>query len=114
MAKNGARRSGLEALTFLVDLIRDFLVRKGISNSEAQLAADEMGRQMADCYGGNLFYFPRDTQGRIEELHRQVVEKFTGHNHVELVAEFGITVSTVYRILKAHHMRTAGKPPAGT
>ena len=113
MATSGARRNGLEALTFLVDLIRDFLVHKGISDSEAQLAADEMGRHMADCYGGNLFYFPRNTQGRTEELHRQVVANFTGHNHAELVAEFGITVSTVYRILKAHHMRAAGSTPAG-
>ncbi|OGA99428.1 MAG: hypothetical protein A3E25_17865 [Burkholderiales bacterium RIFCSPHIGHO2_12_FULL_69_20] len=100
-------------LMYLVDLVSDFLTSEGVPAERAKAASDDLCAKVADAYGGQLLYFPKNAQGHTEALHRQVVEKFNGNNQAALALEFRITVSTVYRILQCHRkLMRAQQPPA--
>lgn len=102
----GERRYALEVLTFLVDLFRRFFIAEGYSPARAEKASEKVGSEFVDAYGGQVLYLPKNTLAKTRELHRQVVTKFDGSNQQALAGEFGITSSTVYRILQKHREHT--------
>lgn len=97
----------LEALAYLVELNQGHLLNSGIEAARAQEIADGVGQAMADAFGGQIFYFPRNARSKVEVLHRQVVEKFNGTNQAELALHFRVALSTIYRILARHRARMA-------
>ena len=101
MSKTIARRQGLEVLTHVAEFVGRYLQGAGAAPAAARASGQACADELADLYGGNMFYLPRDTARRAEETRRQIVAKFTGRNQPELATEFGVSVQTIYKILKA-------------
>lgn len=99
-----SRRQGLEVLTHIGDFVADYLQHKGVAEQAAAEAGAKCAGEVADQFGGQIFYLPRNVANRTAETHAQIVAAFTGHNHVELSAQFRLSVQTIYKILKADRM----------
>lgn len=105
MAKAEGRQQGLEVLAYIADFIARFLRKSGAPIEVATEAGKECAGGLADCFGGQIVYMPRDVAGRINKTHQAIVQKFNGRNHAELAAEFQLSVQTIYRVLKVHRIR---------
>lgn len=92
---------GAELLQDLADkLAVQISSRAQVDADEAKRIAEEIAATVADDWGGQSIYIPKDDLARRSALHEQIWEKFTGDNQAELAAKFGLSVPGVYRILK--------------
>ena len=77
-----------------------------IGKDEARMVGRRVSRYMAQHWGGQNMYFPKDHYGRLSARDKEIWDKFNGHNQIELAAEYDLTMQHIYRILKAaaeHH-----------
>lgn len=90
--------------TFLVDMvihIETMLIEFDIDKSKATKIAQNTVDQLRQAYGGEQFYFPRGWSLDVTLSHHKIYAKFRGHNHVQLSKEFNVSVTHIYRVVKA-------------
>ena len=58
------RRQGLEVITFIADFVARRLLAAGLKPLEAVEAGKECAGGVAESFGGQQFYLPRDAAGR--------------------------------------------------
>jgi Mor family transcriptional regulator len=67
-------------------------------------AAKEFGEEaaafIADHWGGQLVYVPKDMAGRICSRDTKIYAEFVGDNQAELARKYGMSFQHVCRILK--------------
>lgn len=56
--------------------------------------------KLSKQFGGTVIYIPRENRLKKNTIRRQVVEEFNGTNSKQLSKKYGISYSTVWRILK--------------
>ena len=82
----------------LIDLI-------GADRDLADDVALEVRNHLAEHWGGQNLYFPRDVSFKMSMRHEQIFEDFTGNNHSDLVRKYKVSLPWLYRILKKIHQR---------
>lgn len=95
------REIGTDLLIDLSDNLAQ-LVRKefGISPDRAVTFGKTAAGWLADHWGGQIVYIPKDAAGRQRTMYLQMYEEFTGDNHAELARKYDISVQHVYRIVR--------------
>ena len=95
-----------ELLTDLQNTIaRLFVELIGVENDLAEHAALEVRNHMAEHWGGQGIYFPKDVAFLTSLRDEQIYSEFTGDNHSELVRKYKVSKPWLYRILKRVHKR---------
>lgn len=71
----------------------------------AKLLADEIATRFSDEWGGETYYIPKGRVFRRSAIYRQIWDRFTGSNALELKREFGMSLQHIYRILARERER---------
>lgn len=101
---------------FLVDMlihIETMLIEFGIEKVQAGEMAQSTVDQLRQTYGGEQFYFPRGDSLDVTLSHHKIYAKFRGHNHVQLSKEFDVSVTHIYRVVKAMQNAEAARRQPG-
>ena len=93
---------GPELLLSLADHVADSAKDVlGVGGSAAEHLGQEVAMRLSQVWGGQLIYFPAGTLLKSAQTHVQIFEAFTGHNHDEVAAKFGVSVQHVYKVIKS-------------
>ncbi|QFU23768.1 hypothetical protein FM038_017375 [Shewanella eurypsychrophilus] len=101
---------------FLVDMLihtETMLTEFGIEKDKAAEMAQNIVDQLRQTYGGEQFYFPRGDSLDVTLSHHKIYAKFRGHNHVQLSKEFDVSVTHIYRVVKAIQSAEAARRQPG-
>ncbi|WP_065204284.1 Mor transcription activator family protein [Shewanella woodyi] len=96
--------SSERSATFLVDMIIHLetkLTELGLEPEKAMKVSQDTVDELRQTYGGEQFYFPRGWSLDVTLSHHKIYAKFRGHNHVQLSKEFNVSVTHIYRVVKA-------------
>jgi Mor family transcriptional regulator len=67
-------------------------------------AAVQIGREiagwMADHWGGQHIYFPKDVSYKVSQRDQQIFAEFNGSNHAELARKYDVSAVWIYRVVK--------------
>lgn len=95
------RELGMELLQDFADKLaqqaKDFL---GVSDSQAKAFAQEAVGCLADDWGGQTIYLPKDLIGRLSTRNKQIFREFNGDNQPELALKYNLSTQQIYSILK--------------
>ena len=72
-----------------------------LDSEQAEHVAKEVADRMAAHWRGQNIYFPMGLSIKLSRRDREIYDKFTGHNHHELVREYGVSLAWIYKIIKA-------------
>lgn len=91
-----------ELIADLADQLEAALLAQvpSLEKQDARMVSRHVSRYMAQHWGGQNLYFPKNYFGRLSARDQEIWEKFNGKNHVELAAEYDLTVQHIYRIVK--------------
>jgi len=81
--------------------IEQSLVDSGLDKKEAEAIATGACDELRKNFGGEHFYLPIGRGLNAIIAHHAIYKKFTGNNHTELAKEFGVSITHVYRVVKA-------------
>lgn len=96
------RSKGPELLLSLADHVADSAMGVlGVKGNTAEHLGQEVAMRISEVWGGQLIYFPAATQLKSAQTHVQIYEAFTGRNHDEVAAKFGVSVQHVYKVVKS-------------
>lgn len=111
--KEGRRTKAPELLAELGDHATSILSEQaGIPIEDARKLAKRLVDMMRQNWGGQLIYFPKGRSIDSLERARQILEEFDGSNHLELSKRHGLTIQTIYEILRAYHPgKSTDTPP---
>ncbi|ADU63441.1 MAG: hypothetical protein KUA35_10400 [Pseudodesulfovibrio sp.] len=95
------REIGTELLIDLAEQI-GALARSsfGVSPARAAEFGQDAAAMLADHWGGQHVYIPKDVATRQRERYHQIYSEFTGSNQHDLARKYGLSVQHVYRILR--------------
>lgn len=79
----------------------------GLSVDSARLLGVETAAKLADDWGGQLVYVPKDAAQKIKVRNAQIYREFTGNNVQELAAKYGLGIHAVYRLIEGERRRRA-------
>lgn len=103
-------RLGVELLEDLAAHLTELAVRTlGVPEREAQVFAQEAAVRLADLWGGQTIYIPKNQVARISARNAEIYDAFTGDNVSELVTRFNLSRQAIYMILSAERDRRAIK-----
>lgn len=103
-----SQRRWPQDLAAILRLIEATLVRRGMAKGPAFAAAAEAALEISSYGGGRPVYIPVGQRLKLALRDAEIWRRFTGRNHHELAQEFGLTVVTIYEVLReqrALHMR---------
>ncbi len=103
------RQIGAELLVDVAGKISALAVKHGLPEERAQLFGAEAASKLADDWGGQLVYIPMDMAARNKERNAEIYSEFTGANVADLVTKYGLSLHTIYRIIKAERTVRAQK-----
>jgi Mor family transcriptional regulator len=98
-----------ELLADVADRSTVILRRFGLDEGTAQAAADDIVDDMAANWGGQYITVPKDMKYRHAKRCQAIVSAFTGANHAELAREHGLSVNSIYKILKRDQREHAAR-----
>lgn len=101
---------GHQRIALLKD-ISDKVAARVLSHGVTKDVADSIGADiatyLADDWGGQNLYIPQDLSSKLCARNAEMFAKFSGDNVSALAAEFGLSVQTVYRIVKIEREKRA-------
>lgn len=100
-------RQGSVLLNDISDKLTALAVREGINPELAENIGREAATFLADDWGGQSIYIPMDLSAKLSARNEEIYKLFTGDNISELAKRFGLSVQTVYRIVKAERFKRA-------
>ncbi|WP_140919155.1 Mor transcription activator family protein [Limnobaculum xujianqingii] len=104
------RSKGPELLISLADLINHIAKEMlNLSDTQVQALSQEVALQVAQAWGGQLVYMPQGAQLETAKTHLEIFEAFNGKNHADVARKFGISLQSVYRIVKRVRKETLTK-----
>lgn len=105
-----APHPALELLTDLADKVAAAASESlGADQKRAAMFGNEVANRMADDWGGQQVYIPRNAAGQRQGRNAQIFREFTGDNVPDLAKKYGLTIQAVYRIIKAERALRAGR-----
>ena len=99
------RNADDDVLQDLQQIALRVLAEGGVDEEQAHNIACQIVADARDSWGGQQVYFRKADPAQMSERNLEIYSKFNGNNHFNLAKEYGLTVSVIYRIVKA--MRTA-------
>lgn len=94
-------RIGSEVMDHVEGLVSRLLEAEGLSDQAAARVAGVVVDRLADDFGGQLVYLSKMTGKRAQNRNARLVAEFDGANQSQLARAYGLSVSQVYRVLKA-------------
>jgi Mor family transcriptional regulator len=76
------------------------LERLGIDATLAEEIGLDIAFLIAAAWGGALIYIPKGFLFLLRKKYREIFNEFTGHNHAELAAKYGYSLTWIYRVIK--------------
>ncbi|MBK6402082.1 MAG: transcriptional regulator [Rhodocyclaceae bacterium] len=93
-------KGSAELLADLASKVTHLLVSKAaLTEGDADLIGIEVAEAIAQDWGGQVTYIPKNFIFEVNRKHLEIYGKFNGRNHGELAAEYRIAVQTVYKIV---------------
>lgn len=68
--------------------------------AQLELAARDLAQRMADNWGGQIIYFPKNYGGRLGARDAEIYRAFDGTNQSQLAKQYGLSVQQIYKIIK--------------
>jgi Mor family transcriptional regulator len=95
-------RDGPELLVNLCEVISRQVREAGLDWETADTVALAVVESMAEQWGGQSVYFPKGShaQMRLRKRDLDIYREFTGHNHADLAARYGVSKVWVYAIVR--------------
>lgn len=72
----------------------------GIDPARATLAAEAIGEHVRETYGGQMLNWPKGAKFNQRTLRERMWTDFTGDNHMQLAARYGLSWQWIYKELK--------------
>ncbi|MFC3113825.1 Mor transcription activator family protein [Rodentibacter caecimuris] len=72
----------------------------GIDPSLAQQISIEIAGKIAESWGGEVIYIPRNLILLLSERDRKIFNEFNGSNHRELARKYNCSMQWIYQIVK--------------
>lgn len=88
-----------ELLSDLAARAEQLLRAEGLPDTQARTVAFKIAECVRKHWGGQQVYIPIGREYEISQRDEQMWQKFNGHNHEDLVREFGVTLVHVYRVV---------------
>lgn len=63
----------------------------------------DIAQKMAQNWGGEVIYIPRNLLMVLNERDMQIYNEFNGNNHRELARKYNVSMQWVYKIVKRIH-----------
>jgi len=89
-----------ELLSDLANHTATLLMDYGIDSEIAEQAGFALADHMADHWGGQLLFFPKDIPYKLAKRDLKIWEEFNGHNHKQLADKYQIRIRTIYKIIR--------------
>ncbi|WP_412763632.1 Mor transcription activator family protein [Rodentibacter abscessus] len=94
-----------KAPEILADLAKhtEVKIKEKISDIDtilAQQIAIEVANHIAQCWGGEVIYIPRNLVLLLSERDRKIFNEFNGSNQRELARKYNVSMQWVYHIIK--------------
>ncbi len=104
------RKPATALLNDLADHLADLAHRKlDIPKDKAKAFAEDATAHIADLWGGQILYIPKDMAGRIYSRDAKIYAEFVGDNHAELAREYDLSFQHVHRIIRKERERRSVK-----
>lgn len=94
-----ASRNRNQLLDDLASYVASALLGIGIGEDAANLAGDVAADEVAAQWGGQLINIPKDHHRKLSDRNRQILEDFDGTNHSELARKYGLSTSSIYKLI---------------
>jgi len=89
-----------ELLEDLAAFLEDRLRKEaGLSKKIARNIGQSVAFEIAEHWGGQSLYFPKETAAKMRRRDSEIYGKFTGDNASALAKDFGLSVQCIYRII---------------
>lgn len=94
-----------KAPEILADLAKhtEVKIKEKIADIEPKLAQQisiEVANHIAQCWGGEVIYIPRNLVLLLNERDRKIFNEFNGTNHRELARKYNVSMQWIYQIVK--------------
>ena len=110
MSGNEPRTPGAALLVDIADNLVDLTMsRLGIPLEEAKAYSNAVAAYIADHWGGQLVYIPKDSAGKAMSRNAEIYSKFVGDNQAELAREYDLSVDRIYNIIAQERERRSVK-----
>ncbi|MBC17123.1 MAG: hypothetical protein CL942_08730 [Desulfovibrio sp.] len=100
--------------TALLNDLADHLAEKAhkdlnIPRAKAKEFSEDTTAYIADLWGGQILYIPKDMAGRICSRDAKIYADFVGDNHSELARKYGLSFQHIHRIIKKEREKRSVK-----
>lgn len=103
-------RLGSELLEDFAANLKELAVKTlGIPEREAQLFAQEAAVHLADHWGGQVIYIPKNQVAKLCARNAEIFDAFNGDNISELVTRFDLSRQAIYMVLASERERRSIK-----
>ncbi|KAB1440358.1 Mor transcription activator family protein [Pseudodesulfovibrio senegalensis] len=107
---NESRIPAAALLTDLIDNLASFATGQlGLSPSKSKEFAQDAAAFLADHWGGQNVYIPKDMAGRICSRDARIYSDFNGANADELARKYGLSYQHIHRIIKKEREKRSVK-----
>lgn len=94
-----------KAPEILADLAKhaEVKIKEHITNIAPELAQQigvELASKIAQCWGGEVIYIPRNLILLLSERDKKIWNEFNGVNHRELARKYNVSMQWIYQIVK--------------
>lgn len=94
------RRRARKLLEGVAHAARTLLVQHlGVSENKAAKVADQFAHEVGSMVSGHLFYLPLGKALSLRNRDEEIAAAFTGNNYRELALLFGLSFTSIYRIV---------------
>jgi len=83
-----------------------------VPKAKAEEFGADIADDIADVWGGQNFYIPKDMIAKARSRDARLYDEFTGDNHNELADKFDLSTQHVYRIVRRERERRSVKQHA--
>lgn len=103
-------RLGAELLEDVAAHLAELAIKAlGIPEKEAMFFAQEAAVHLADHWGGQTVYIPKNQVAKLCKRNAEIFEAFNGHNISELVTRFDLSRQAIYMVIAAERDRRSAK-----
>ena len=98
---NETRKPATALLEDLADHLADRAHQElDIPKDQAREFSEAAATFIADLWGGQILYIPKDMAGRLYSRNSKIYAEFVGDNHAELARKYGLSFQHIHRIIK--------------
>lgn len=110
VAVDDTRTPATALLTDLAENLAHYAkARLNASPVDAKAFGEEAAVFIADLWGGQVIYIPKDMAGRIRSRDSKIYAEFSGENHAELARKYKLSFQHIHRIIKKERERRSVK-----